>query len=506
MKKYISIAVFTLCISCLNAGAQQNFRSGYFLDGYTYAFKLNPAFKGERGFFSMPVLGNLTMGVETNLGISTFLYPLEGSNKLTTFMSPTVSDDVFMKALRKNNNFNTNLNLSMMAFGFKTGKAYHTVDLSFKTDVGVNMPKDLFRFMKVGAADNNPVYDLSNLGARADMRMEIAYGYSRDITDWLRVGARLKLLVGLARADMKIASMDVEMSGNKWAITGNGSLTTCLPVGMGFMTMGEAGTATDPSQNNRLDLTAFKTPSDLSGYMKMLKSPSYGGALDIGISADFLKYFTASFSLLDIGMMQWRNMTVANTPDLAWTFPGFTIASGENGEAPSMDDQLKQLGDELLSAMYFEASDYEAKKTKWLAMTAHLGIEARCPGYERLTLGLLGTQRIDGAYSWTEGRFSLNWALLRWIGLTANYAISNFGHSFGGALNIHFPGITLYAGLDSFKPLLNVTPDFLPIDAMNTNVAIGLNFSFGKYDGKYPRKAKAKKEKKKKDKEEEFLL
>jgi hypothetical protein len=127
------------------------------------------------------------------------------------------------------------------------------------------------------------------------------------------------------------------------------------------------------------------------------------------------------------------------------------------------------------------------KTSSSLSATAHLGVEARMPFYDRLSVGLLGTHRFAGAYSWTEGRLSLNWALLRVFSLSGSYAISNMGNSLGAVANLHLPGFTLFAGVDSFLPLMNVTPNMIPIDSCNTNVALGLNIAFGKYNGRFPK-------------------
>ena len=107
------------------------------------------------------------------------------------------------------------------------------------------------------------------------------------------------------------------------------------------------------------------------------------------------------------------------------------------------------------------------------------------PFYERLTFGLLGTQRVNGIYSWTEGRLSANLAPTNWFSLAGSYAVSNFGNSVGGVANIHLPGLNIYAGLDSFLPLMNVTPQYIPIDSMNTNLTFGMTLTFGKAEGRY---------------------
>ena len=63
-----------LLLSAVTAIAQQNLRTAYFLDGYTYKYKMNPALAPERSFISVPVLGNLSLGLESDLGLSNFLY------------------------------------------------------------------------------------------------------------------------------------------------------------------------------------------------------------------------------------------------------------------------------------------------------------------------------------------------------------------------------------------------------------------------------------------------
>ena len=49
----------------------------------------------------------------------------------------------------------------------------------------------------------------------------------------------------------------------------------------------------------------------------------------------------------------------------------------------------------------------------------------------------------------------------------------------GAVMNIHLPGFNLYAGLDSFLPLLT-SKEHLPVGSLNTNLTLGLTFTFGK--------------------------
>ena len=457
--------------------AQQNLRTGYFLDGYIYKYKMNPALAPERGFFSMPVLGNLSVGTETNIGLSTFLYPTQEGG-LTTFLSPRVSHEQFQNNIAKNNNMNLNLNMNILAFGFRTGKAYHTVDLSTRVDAGVNIPGSLFTLIKTGSALGDYTWDISNIGLKSVARAELAYGYSRSFGESLRVGARAKLLIGLMNMNIALDKMYIEMSPERWAIQTHGNMMVSAPFSFGV------------NEDNTVDWFGIDTENMMSNLM----NPSMGFALDLGATYDFLDYFTASLSVTDLGFISWKNTLIASTPESMWSFEGF---GNVDIEMEGMQDQFTDLTTDLTNAFAFISQENGVKKSKALAATINAAVEARMPFYERLSFGLLYTQRIDGVYSMSEGRLAMSLAPTNWFSLTTNYAISNYGHSWGGAFNLHLKGFGIFAGLDSFAPIMNVTPQFIPVNELNTNVALGINFTFGKYNGRYPKKTKEEKKNKK---------
>ena len=457
----LSVAIFT------DASAQQNLRTAYFLDGYTYNYKLNPAFEPERQFVALPMLGNLGIGVESNMGLSTFLYPTS-DGKLTTFLNKSVDDHQFLKSLKEVNRLNTSINENILAVGFRAGKAFHTVDLSFKADMAASVPKDLFSYIKLGSAYGQESWDISRTGMKIHSRFELAYGYSRPIADWIRVGTRVKLLLGLVQANMLIDDMSVTMNSDKWSVISHGKAEVSGPVTVGTVDGGK-----------NIDLEKIDFDSGMSSY---LSKPNIGFALDLGASFDFLDYFTASVSVLDFGFIGWNRTTTAVMPGGEWTFDGI---SDDISAGADVDNQLENLGKEFLDMFKMETTGVGVKRTNMLAATIHAGVEARMPFYERLSFGLLATQRIDGPYSWTEGRLSANIAPVNWLSVAGSYSISNFGSSLGGVLNIHLPVFNFYVGLDSFLPLMKVTPQLVPVNRLNTNLSMGITFTFGKAIGRY---------------------
>lgn len=449
-----SVIIFISILFCTSAFAQQNnTRTAYFLDNYTYSYRQNPAFAPTRGFVSMPLLGNISVGLESNLALSDFLYPTKGG-KLSLFIDDSVTSQEFLGKLDDDNALNTNLNMTVLAFGFKTGKLYHTLDVSLKAGQNATLPKSLMSFVKAGTENGANSWNITNIGLGLNAYGEVAYGLSLPVNESLRVGGRIKAILGLARAQMMIDKLDISMTEERWSAATDGSLEYAGPLEFGM-------------SGNTLDLTDIGL-GDIDGLSGM------GFGIDLGASYDFLDIFTASVSILDLGFIKWNNTTFA-TGGSDYEFDGFGTISGTD----QIVDQLNGLTDELTKLVQFNKSGNGTAK-RGLAATLHAGIEAKMPFYDRLSFGLLGTHRFNGVYSWTEGRLAANLMPVDCIGIAASCGVSNHGGSFGGIVNFAFQGFNLFVGVDSFMPLMNVTPQFIPIDNLTTNVALGLNITFGK--------------------------
>ena len=472
MKKlYVLLA--TILLACPSIFAQ-NFRTGYFLDGYMYKYQLNPAFQGERGFIALPVIGKVSAGVESNLGLSTLLYPA-ADGTLMTALHPDVSSEDFLSKIKKANPTNISTDINLLAFGFRAGKTYHTVDLSLQQKANMALPGDVFRFLKNGASDGYPTYDLSNLGISANVYAQAAYGFSVKIKNFMSLGFRAKLLMGVQSINTNFDALSLTLNSDQWSARANGDMyISSIP-------------AAYISGSSDLDL--------VNELMAAVNSPNYGLAFDFGVSFDILKHITLSASVLDVGYIGWKNISKYSMANRSWEFNGIENipVTGAEGTTPTqavLEDKL----DELMNVFNVDSPEKLDMHKQKLGMTAMAGLELRLPFYNRLSFGALATHRFEGAYSWTEGRFSVNYAPFRWFSLAGNYALSTFGESYGAAVNFHPKGLNLFVGVDSFKPILNVTPQYIPIDEINTNVVVGLTFPFGKYNGRYPKKEKVGKE------------
>ena len=237
----ILTAAFALAVTGSALAQTQSSRSAYFLEGSTYRHELNPAFIGERGYFSFPALGNLDFGVQSTAGIGSFLYKLP-DGRLTTFMHESVSGQEFVDGLPNRFKLGTNLNENIFSLGFHAWGGFNTLGISIKSDTRINMPSKLFKFMKLGvASENGSQYDINGLNMMSTNYAEIAFGHAHTINNHLTIGAKLKALVGLVKANVRIDKLTITASQDAWTITPQGAELYASAKGLIVPTKGETG-------------------------------------------------------------------------------------------------------------------------------------------------------------------------------------------------------------------------------------------------------------------------
>lgn len=471
IKLTIALAASLAVSSLTFHAAAQNMRTGYFMDGYAFRFKMNPAMASSRGFLALPVLGNFNVGVESNLGLSSILYPKQDGSGLTTFLNSEVDAATAMKKFNKSNFINANTDLSLLAFGFwgSKGRMFHSVDLSLKADVSTSIPYDLFRFAKEGSVNGN-VFDLGDTGVRIGSHLSLAYGFSLPIGKHVRFGARAKFLMGVGNVDASLSGTRLTTGAEGVYAVTDGAIEAALPMGMYFPV----------KEEGNVDWQSIMSTVSTDAAAIAATCKNFGGAVDLGVTVDFLEDFTASASVTDLGFISWNNFSSAFAAKDAAGNPKTTyvVRSGE-------ETDFSAIGDEFLKCLDFNVSENGVKKVTALSPTVYAGLEYRMPFYRRMTVGLLSTTRIAGRYTWSEGRVSLNVNPANWFSVATNFAYSSFGPSAGFAFTFHLPGFNMFVGTDSFMPMVNVNPQGIPVKRTTTSVTYGLNIMFGKYNGRY---------------------
>lgn len=475
MKRYIAIfAGIVLALTSLNA--QTALQSAYFLDGYNMRRNFNPAFASERSFFSLPALGGFGLGLNSNMGVNTFLFPTS-DGQLATFMSPEVGASDFLGKLKNNNRLNVNASASLLTFGVWGKNGFFSFDANVKADVTANLPYELFEFMK--NPGKSQYYDISDLAVGGNARLELAFGYTRKIAGKVNVGARLKLLAGLADVDVRVDKMRIEMTEDRWAVRSNGTLAASC----GFIdikTKGESGTAESADENDIIDFENIGTTDNWS-YDRIVSG--YGAALDLGADFELIRGLRFSLAICDLGFISWKNSTLAETGEKGWVFDGFEGIALEGDNENSIDEQFNSLGDGLSELYEFRRTSTDAKRSDMLACTLNAGVEYTMPFYDGLSVGLFSSTTFNGPYTKTSNRLYANLKPCKWFSMSVNGALSSFGGGYGFIIGLHPKGFNFFIGSDYFMAQYAKASESgltYPYGKIRMALNFGMSFSIGK--------------------------
>lgn len=457
MKSIRHIIAVLAALLVSSAAIAQTSTASYFLDGSFYNYKLNPAMKPERGFFSL-MTGNFSVRTKGNVGLSDFLYPYEG-NKLTTFMSGTVDKKEFLGKLPSDIRMGFGLDETLLATGFRMFGGYFTFDVSLRSSMTMSLPKGIFEFAKNGLTKEQ--YSLSGIGINTMNYAAISAGYSRDINEKLRVGASLKYLAGLAYANVSVDRLDIELSDERWLVNSKATAEGAL--------FSEAYATLD--KDNYIDGVelADKVSPSASGF-----------AIDLGAiydMSDYLPGLTLSASLVDLGFIKWKYMMKAHSAGNQVLFDGFNELDYDNFDT-AVEDELDRLGDDAAALVDFVYDGSSSAKTN-LNGKMYLGAEYSMPFYNPLTVGLLYSQQFSSMdiNKWYEARGYVNVSPLKWFEASINVGATSYGASFGWMLNFHPAGVNIFFGSDCM--IGEVNPQFVPLNNLNAHFTFGLSLALG---------------------------
>lgn len=456
--KYIGAAIL---FGIATTATAQPLKSAYFLERMPLRHQLNPALIPERGYFTLPVLGNMSMSLSSDLNYTTFIYPSDG-NKLNTFLSPSISAEEFDKKLRDRNVLNADLGLSIISFGFHKWNGFNTFDISLHSSISMTLPGDLFRFLKNGNEEGTTTqYDLKDVSAYADAYVEVALGHAHRINDQWAVGAKLKALLGGAQANAHFERLTLTMSEEQWKIES---------YGVADLSCAGAQLETDEETG---EISGFDFNTDELGLA------GGGAGIDLGVTYTPIENLIVSMAVTDIGFISWNKNLRGVTPEGEVIYDGFTgIGSddytGEDGESQNVfDDQVDELTDDLKALIEFREGDAPSKRTTWLSPALTVGAEYQLLK-NHISVGLLSTTRFYKNNTHTSLMGSINFKPFRWFMLGLNGTVSNLDNSFGAVLNVG----PLFIGADIST--MRVTPEFIPLGDLAANINFGLSIPLGK--------------------------
>ncbi len=444
----------------------QGLSSAYYTEDFKFRHDMNPAFGNDQNYVAIPGLGNINIGMHGNFGyqdvvLENPMYATEGGKKMTTFLNPYISNADALSGFNKGDNRVVgNVGVTLLSAGFKAFGGYNTVEISSKTSFGMSLPYELFAFAK---NTGNQTYNIGDIKVGALSYVDIAFGHSRQVTEKLRLGAKVKFLLGVARADFLFEDVTADLtSQDKWLVSGKATANVSMK---GFDYVMKQDTYNDNTTYEKVD------DIDVDG----AGVGGFGLAFDLGADYKINDDWSVNMALLDLGFISWsNNMEAVNRSDV-FEFDGFRDLSVTSDHGTTIDDQIDSYDDQLKDFINLKSNGDAGSRTTGIGATLNLGATYNLPAYREMTFGFLSTTRFQGPYTWTEGRLSANWTPLSWLDGGVNFAVNSFTTSMGWVLNIHPKGYNFFVGMDHL--LGKQSKETIPLSS-NLGLSFGMSITW----------------------------
>lgn len=426
----------------------QYLRTSYFMEGTSSRLELNPGLQPMRGYFNIPVLGSFNVGTSSNvLGINDIIDVLDSGEDIF------LNDDLYSR-LKSDNRLNVNLKTDVLSFGWYAGKGFWNVNVGLRADVGASIPQSMFEYLRRVNNTEDINGSFSNMNFNLNAYAEIGLGYSRQITEKLSVGGRVKVLLGIARAEMAVDNFDINVDD---ALT-NGDYTELNP----YQTYGSATVNARVSTTMKGGGLSFdETTGQIDGFDIDGSNFGIAGAgfgIDLGASYKVWDNLTVSAAVLDLGFIKWKEgeTTVAAPANGSFEVTGSNYQDFLDGDFLSMD------------RFNFVQDKEAAEDTKTtLASTVLLAGEYGLLD-NKLSVGAIYTARFAEPKTLNELTFSATYRPKNWFNIAASYSpIQAGGKSFGLALKLG----ALFLGTDYM---------YFGNSSKAVNAFIGLSIPLGK--------------------------
>ncbi len=446
---------YTFLMTCLSLYCSicfsQNEATMYFMSSLPQVTYVNPAlFPNYR--FSIGLPGSSVFVQYANNGFSYNSFATKVND------STTADLDKLYSQLKKKNYITTAVQADIFRVSLKVNpRLYLTLNVTTKSFNRVMLPKDLTGiFIKGTTPFVNGTASISP-EVESVSYLETALGLAYKVNQKLTIGARIKILKGIANVTTQQAKIDLALDSD-YAMT---------------------ATANVDARTSGIHNLSDKDYSISDNWQDYLKNNGY--AFDLGVTYQMSDRFTISGSAIDIGQITWKNDPYEYKLDPAkanYVFQGIDLGKILNGDS----DYLQNEGDSI-------AKKFELQEGKRASYRTPLPGKMYLSGNYKL-----GTNLYIGALLFAEkfrGRFSpgasasLHKEFGRRISTSISYTISNSSYNnIGAGLSLRLSAFQVYfvgdnllgaplaiAKTGEVNPYLNNMKYF--------NLRVGLNFVFG---------------------------
>ncbi len=473
--KYTKHILFLSLLLGWFASKAQDPMSLYYLENVPQSNFVNPAMAPRcNGFIGVPGVNSIYINYQSNLPADVLLQSTDSGT--VSLLSQFYDYGKLYDAIGDGAKIRSYELISPLIFGFRLDKGYVTFSMSEKVKLNMNIASDLFKMPEIGFSPGT-TFDFGGTGLDAQLYSEYALGYSRNITQKLRLGTRVKLLQGLASIKSDISKASLETSNEVWNLDARGDIYSSGPL---EVTTDEDGNIDVKIKDEFTDMDVYTIFNDYGTNFSNL-----GFAIDIGATYELNNAWTFSASLNDLGFISWKNDLNSIHFSGKYNFEG--IDTREYGLDIIDNDSLfeevvSDLMDTIKTVINYSAGT--EKFTTGIGTMLHIGAQYNLNHV--VSVGILSRSTFDRDYFHQEFNLSVNANLYQSITANLNYNVALTGENYLGL------GFAIRGGPLQFYVLF----DHIPITYTNYvlengnkipagadmrafNVMLGINLVFG---------------------------
>jgi Family of unknown function (DUF5723) len=431
---------------------------------------INPAIEPANSFYiGLPVLTGINVSINNN-----FLQLTDLFSKGDTISSwPPKNFDLNKLAgdLKANNNISADANIQLLGLGFMIGRDMNIfIDVIDRINANIVFPKDIMKLYITGYNQFlNQTINLSGLNLRAQYFREYGVGFSKNVTEKLRVGAKVKILFGIASLNFDNRSLSLKDSSFTQTVNADASL--------------------DVSGKERIntldnDFSSKKYGQFFKDYLNApFSNPGLG--IDLGVVYNFNKMFSVSAAVTDLGFINWKNGLKSFEANKPFKLDTLSLKDVVH-QTISIDSLINGIKGTIKNNFIENLNPAAYKTYLPVGISAGANINLRFLSFGVLSQSRIFAGQINEALTLSANAY-LGRAFSASLGYTmANYSYNNFG--FGIAFKAGPGQIYLIADkipvnwskLKSGNKTDGYSTLPLPDNWNMINLRIGFNISFGK--------------------------
>ena len=470
--KYLLILLLAMTIADLSA---QNSQTLYFMN-IPQKHLNNPALRPSNSLYiGLPGISGINVKINNNfVNFPDVFMENQSPDSIISFIHPDYNVDEFLAKIKEKSTLESEATIQLFGLGFSVGKdSYVFLDINEHIVGNIVFPKDLFNLVLKGNEEliGNKI-DLTSLGGDLKYYREVGLGFSKNITNKLRIGVKGKMLFGIAGASVDNRSLAITIDDNYTSLNADLNVNISAPVVVNM----------DAENNVRsvvFDDSRFDAPGGKSDFF--LGKKNIGLGLDIGATYDITDKLVVSAAITDFSFIKWKKDVTNLQVKSQFEYSGLNVFDFFDRTNTS-----EELGTEMLDSLKnsFIISESNDPFTTWLPFGVTLGASYNITG--QLSLGLLSYSRIIGKQIRESLTLSANINLGNLLSTSLSYTFANQRFdNLGAGLAFRAGIFQLYMVADRIPLMWNkINIDSkstisLPSNWNTINFRLGMNIAFG---------------------------